>query len=250
MHSVGEEATAPQPLLAPRADSNECLPPRAEAALERPAVASSSSIGGSTALSAVAKAAPPASAKGFRDEQGTASTALPSDADDASVADRSSLASGCEVGAVHSVTSCSVDAQDSASQDGGARAAQAQHLVKSFVRAHVKGRAVSVLAMNGGLAECLLFLDRKLSALTLARGVNNDNAPHAPNALRVAVSFDGTRGWKRQPGRRREDPRVWLAGLQEAHGSSRGHPGGPRGRGRQRRGGSASGRAVCDAPLE
>lgn len=47
---------------------------------------------------------------------------------------------------------------------------QAQEVVKSFVRALVKGRPISVLSLSGGLAAVVVSVDRKLTTLTLKRG--------------------------------------------------------------------------------
>mmetsp|Transcript_97095 Transcript_97095/g.274450 ORF Transcript_97095/g.274450 Transcript_97095/m.274450 type:complete len:295 (+) Transcript_97095:114-998(+) len=46
---------------------------------------------------------------------------------------------------------------------------QAQLAVKNFVRTYVKGRDMSVLSLNGGIAMCHASLDRKLSTLSLQR---------------------------------------------------------------------------------
>merc|ERR1712100_792770 len=51
---------------------------------------------------------------------------------------------------------------------------QAQAVVKAFVRSLVKGRSVQVLAISGGMAECLCFLDRKLTTLSLQRAGKGD----------------------------------------------------------------------------
>jgi len=45
----------------------------------------------------------------------------------------------------------------------------AQAVVKSFVRGLVKGRRLRILASSGGMAECIVFLDRGLTTLSLQR---------------------------------------------------------------------------------
>lgn len=52
---------------------------------------------------------------------------------------------------------------------------QAQLVVKRFVRSLVKGQEVSVLAVNGGVAECVASLDRKLTTLSLQRSGKKDS---------------------------------------------------------------------------
>jgi len=52
---------------------------------------------------------------------------------------------------------------------------QAQFVVKRFVRSLVKGQEVSVLAVNGGVAECVASLDRKLTTLSLQRSGKKDS---------------------------------------------------------------------------
>lgn len=51
---------------------------------------------------------------------------------------------------------------------------QAQAVVKAFVRGLVKGRVVHVLATSGGMAECVCYLDRKLTTLSLQRAGKED----------------------------------------------------------------------------
>lgn len=50
-----------------------------------------------------------------------------------------------------------------------AAAPDTRELVKGFVLAFVKGRLLSVLSVNGGLVDCHVSLDRKLSKLSLQR---------------------------------------------------------------------------------
>lgn len=52
---------------------------------------------------------------------------------------------------------------------------QAQQVVKKFVRNFVKGQLVNVLAVNGGIAECVVSLDRKLTTLSLQRSGKKDS---------------------------------------------------------------------------
>lgn len=52
---------------------------------------------------------------------------------------------------------------------------QAQLVVKGFVRSLVKGQQVTVLAVNGGVAECVASLDRKLTTLSLQRAGKKDS---------------------------------------------------------------------------
>lgn len=51
---------------------------------------------------------------------------------------------------------------------------QAQQVVKHFVKSIVKGQPVSVLAVTGGVAECVVSLDRKLTTLSLQRAGRKD----------------------------------------------------------------------------
>lgn len=76
------------------------------------------------------------------------------------------------------VESSVVSAQDttiSASIGDGPSADQAQQVVKSFVRGIVKGRVISVLSTQGGTAECLVTLDRKLTTLSVQRAGKKDS---------------------------------------------------------------------------
>lgn len=57
---------------------------------------------------------------------------------------------------------------------------QAQVVVKNFVRGLVKGRRVELLATKGGTAECTLFLDRKLTTLSLQRGKGDSKKRAVP----------------------------------------------------------------------
>mmetsp|Transcript_118238 Transcript_118238/g.329770 ORF Transcript_118238/g.329770 Transcript_118238/m.329770 type:complete len:187 (-) Transcript_118238:115-675(-) len=50
----------------------------------------------------------------------------------------------------------------------------AQETVKNFVRALVKGQEVELLSVNGGTARCMAYLDRKLTTLSLQRGIQVD----------------------------------------------------------------------------
>lgn len=58
---------------------------------------------------------------------------------------------------------------------------QAQAVVKSFVREMVKGRVVHVLSVHGGTAECMVYLDRKLTTLSLQRAGKDDAKKRAVN---------------------------------------------------------------------
>jgi len=55
-----------------------------------------------------------------------------------------------------------------------AQVSDAQVVVKAFVRGLVKGRPMEVLASSGGTATCTVFLDRKLTTLSLARAGKED----------------------------------------------------------------------------
>lgn len=55
----------------------------------------------------------------------------------------------------------------------------AQVVVKAFVRGMVKGRPMDVLSQSGGTAECTVFLDRKLTTLSLARAGKEDSKKRA-----------------------------------------------------------------------
>mmetsp|Transcript_34489 Transcript_34489/g.75314 ORF Transcript_34489/g.75314 Transcript_34489/m.75314 type:complete len:199 (-) Transcript_34489:55-651(-) len=46
---------------------------------------------------------------------------------------------------------------------------QAQNVVKNFVRVLVKGLPLQMLVVNGGTAECVAYLDRDLTSLSLER---------------------------------------------------------------------------------
>jgi len=64
--------------------------------------------------------------------------------------------------------------------DGGTGAtsaddvAQAQKVVKNFVKGIVKGRTIRVLSTHGGTAECIVTLDRKLTVLSIQRAGKKD----------------------------------------------------------------------------
>jgi len=62
---------------------------------------------------------------------------------------------------------------------GGDQVGDAQVVVKAFVRGMVKGRPMNVLSQNGGTAECTVFLDRKLTTLSLARAGKEDSKKRA-----------------------------------------------------------------------
>jgi hypothetical protein len=51
---------------------------------------------------------------------------------------------------------------------------QAQQVVKNFVRTYVRGRDISVLSVNGGVALCTATMDRKLTTLSLQRSGKKD----------------------------------------------------------------------------
>lgn len=53
--------------------------------------------------------------------------------------------------------------------EGGPEVAQAQTVAKNFVRSLVRGLPVTVLSVTGGTAECIAFLDRGLTTLSLQR---------------------------------------------------------------------------------
>mmetsp|Transcript_79078 Transcript_79078/g.219726 ORF Transcript_79078/g.219726 Transcript_79078/m.219726 type:complete len:271 (+) Transcript_79078:117-929(+) len=50
----------------------------------------------------------------------------------------------------------------------------AQKVIKTFVRAMVKGAELSVLTTAGGIAQCNVVLDRKLTTMTVQRAGNKD----------------------------------------------------------------------------
>merc|ERR1712187_217033 len=54
-------------------------------------------------------------------------------------------------------------------------AGKAQQVMKNFVRAYVKGRDVAVLAVDGGVKQCFISLDRKLTTLSLQRSGKKDS---------------------------------------------------------------------------
>merc|ERR1712046_186551 len=56
----------------------------------------------------------------------------------------------------------------------GSQMSDAQAVVKQFVRGMVKGRAIHVLSTSGGKAECIAFLDKKLTMLSLQRAGKED----------------------------------------------------------------------------
>jgi len=68
-------------------------------------------------------------------------------------------------GAAHSVSTAA-----SSTPDVG----QAQQVIKNFVRTIVKGRTINALTVNGGVSECGLSLDRKLTTLYLQRAGKKD----------------------------------------------------------------------------
>jgi len=76
----------------------------------------------------------------------------------------------------------SAAATDASTTDStGPDIGQAQQLVKGFVRNFVKGRNLAVLAIHGGLTECIVTLDRQLTSLSLQlaakRGAKKRNIP-------------------------------------------------------------------------
>lgn len=76
-------------------------------------------------------------------------------------------------------TAASSTASSHKGQEGGG--ASAQKVVKEFVRAFVKGRKISVLTANGGVAECFATLDRKLTTFSIQRtGTKNSKKREIP----------------------------------------------------------------------
>lgn len=70
----------------------------------------------------------------------------------------------------------------------------AQAVVKSFVRNLVKGHVVTLLSVDGGIARCNAFLDRKLTTLSLQRGGARDSKKRAvplENISEIIVGEDG-----------------------------------------------------------
>lgn len=55
---------------------------------------------------------------------------------------------------------------------------QAQHIVQDFVRMFVKGCVLSVLTTNGGEADCIVSLDRKLTTLSVQRSNKKGATKH------------------------------------------------------------------------
>jgi len=56
---------------------------------------------------------------------------------------------------------------------------QAQHIVQDFVRMFVKGCVLSVLTTNGGEADCIVSMDRKLTSLSVQRSNKKGATKHA-----------------------------------------------------------------------
>lgn len=69
------------------------------------------------------------------------------------------------------------EADEDFSEDPGdaASAAEAQQLVKAFVKNIVKGLPVNMLARSGARSECIVSLDRKLTTMTLHRSKNKES---------------------------------------------------------------------------
>merc|ERR1712187_109050 len=81
---------------------------------------------------------------------------------------RQSIAASSDAGSETAPT-ISATASDSTTATFTPDAGQAREVVKKFVRAYVKGRDVSVLSIEGGVKQCFVTLDRKLTSLSLQR---------------------------------------------------------------------------------
>jgi hypothetical protein len=62
----------------------------------------------------------------------------------------------------------------------------AQQVVKNFVRTIVKGMTLCVLSVNGGTAECVVTMDRKLTTMSLQRAGKKDGKKRSVPLERIA----------------------------------------------------------------
>jgi len=77
------------------------------------------------------------------------------------------------------VDNSSVGGTEVSTSTTGTDVVGAQHVVKTFVRTMVKGQPLQVLSVNGGTAECLVSLDRKLNNLYLQKAGKPDSKKRA-----------------------------------------------------------------------
>mmetsp|Transcript_94775 Transcript_94775/g.271878 ORF Transcript_94775/g.271878 Transcript_94775/m.271878 type:complete len:197 (-) Transcript_94775:68-658(-) len=78
--------------------------------------------------------------------------------------------------------------------DGPPEVEKAQNVVKNFVRCLIKGLPVSLLSVHGGTADCLAFLDRRLTQLELQRTDKVDAKRRQVNLEEIAEVVVGEYG--------------------------------------------------------